>query len=139
LLACFKKVWTSEHTESFGPHLLHDDIKTYKPLTMLAQISPVFRFWHGLEHVAKAYGGKAVSLNLFDIVHNFANNVAYKSRQSSHLEKALWQEFIARYMEHPSVEQHMLGQLQPQTIPIEDLRPAQSPEREISELIEAGV
>lgn len=110
----------SEHTEFFGPHLLHEDIRAHYPLHILAKVSPVFGWWHGLEHVAKQAEKDVVSLNIADILASRAK--PYEQRSTGHVHQSLWHEFIDRYLDHPSVEQRIIGHLEPQTIPIEDLK-----------------
>jgi hypothetical protein len=52
----------------------------------------------------------------------------------------LWHEFVNRYLAHPSVEQHFMQQLEPQTIPVNDLKTNQeSPEKEIAKMVEVGI
>jgi hypothetical protein len=125
----------AEHTEYFGPHLLHEDIKAHYPLKSLSKISPVFNWWEGLEHVIKQTEDGLVSLNLADVLAGHPHN--YKKRSIAHAQASLWHEFIDRYLDHPAVEQHFMQQLEPQTIAAEDLNPrTSSEEREIAQLME---
>lgn len=110
----------SEHTEFFGPHLLHEDIKVHHPLHTLAKVSPVFAWWQGLEYVAKKAEKGVVSLNLADVLAS--RSKPYDQRNANYANESLWHEFIVRYLQHPAVEQRIMGQLEPQTIPIEDLK-----------------
>jgi hypothetical protein len=126
----------TEHTEFFGPHILHEDIKAHNGLKALSKVSPVFGWWEELECAIKKAEDGFVSLNLADVI---AGGKSYGQRSVTHARESLWHEFIDRYLEHPSVEQHFIGQLEPQTVPIEDLQPAQDPEQEIRQMMEIGV
>lgn len=127
----------AEHTEFFGPHLLYEDIKSHHVIKSLAKVFPVFSWWEDLDHVFKKAEDGLVSLNLADVIEN--NSKTYEQRSLHHARSSLWQEFIDRYLKHPSVEQHFMQQLEPQTVPIESLEPNRPAEQEIKELIEAGV
>jgi hypothetical protein len=128
----------AEHTEFFGPHLLHDDIKAHEPLKILAKISPAFRWWHDLEYVAKKTGEGIVSFNLADVVSNQKNQ--YEHRNLNNFRKSLWHEFVNRYLAHPTVEQHFMQQLEPQPIPAIDMQPNnENAEKDIAKMIEVGI
>jgi hypothetical protein len=127
----------AEHTEFFGPHLLHEDILAHHVVSSLAKISPVFKWWEDLEHAVKKTQEGLVSLNLADVIAG--QGQTYEQRSLKHARASLWHEFIDKYLEHPSVEQHFMQQLEPQPVPIENVQPAQPSEQEIRQLIEAGV
>jgi hypothetical protein len=128
----------SEHTEFFGPHLLHEDIKSHNSVNILAKISPVFEWWQGLEYAAKKTEEGVVSFNLSDIIANKTTD--FGQRNLSNFRNSLWHEFVSRYLNHPSVEQHFMQKLEPQTVPVIDLRPSEkNPEKEIARIMEAGV
>jgi hypothetical protein len=134
----YGKRLTSEHTEFFGPHLLHDDIKAHNPLTTLAIISPVFNWWQELEFVAKKTEAGIVSFNLTDVISSAGKD--FEQRSLEHVRGSLWREFIDRYFAHPSVEQHFMQKLEPQTVPVIDYSPTpQSTEKEIAKLMEVGI
>jgi hypothetical protein len=134
----YGKRTANEHTEFFGPHLLHEDIKAHNPLTTLAIISPVFNWWQELEYVAKKTEAGIVSFNLMDVINNVGRE--FEQRSSEHFRQSLWSEFIGRYFEHPSVEQHFMQQLEPQTVPVIDFRPtSRNTEQDIANLIEVGI
>jgi hypothetical protein len=127
----------AEHTEFFGPHLLHDDIKAHDVLESLTKIFPTLSWWRGLEHVAYKSGQGFVSMNLLDVAESQGMN--FKERSLNHYRKSLWHEFVSRYFAHPSVEQHFMQQLEPQAIPVADIPSISNPEQEIKELMELGV
>jgi hypothetical protein len=134
----YGKRTASEHTEFFGPHLLHEDIKAHNSLSTLAVISPVFNWWQELEYVAKKTEAGIVSFNLMDVIANADKE--FEHRTLAHMRGSLWHEFIDRYFAHPSVEQHFMQQLEPQAIPVIDYRPSpQNTENEIANLIEVGI
>jgi hypothetical protein len=128
---------SSEHTEFFGPHMLHEDIKVHNPLKLLSKISPVFNWWQDLEYVAAKSAEGLVSLNLHDIVNSVGKNFDQRSLQ--HSRQSLWHEFLNRYFAYPSVEQHFMQKLETQTVPVLDLQPTSSPDHDIRQMIEAGV
>jgi hypothetical protein len=128
---------TKEHTEFFGPHLLHEDIKAHEPLKILGKISPVFNWWQGHEYVAASTKQGFVSLNLHDVAGSIGKT--FDQRSQKHYRQSLWHEFLNRYLNHPSVEQHFMRQLEPQTVPVEDMQPSESPEYSIRQMIEAGI
>jgi hypothetical protein len=128
----------SEHTEFFGPHLLHEDIKTHNSVKALAQVSPIFKWWQDLEYAAKKTEQGIVSLNLLDVISNRAKT--YEQRSLDYVRVSLWHEFVNRYLAHPSVEQHFMQQLEPQTVPVIDLRPSEeAPEKDIARMVEVGI
>jgi hypothetical protein len=128
---------SNEHTEFFGPHMLHEDIKAHNPLKLLSKISPVFNWWQDLEYVAAKSAEGLVSLNLYDIADSVGRN--FEQRSLQHSRQSLWHEFLNRYFAHPSVEQHFMQKLETQTVPVLDLQPNSSPEHNIRQMIEAGV
>jgi hypothetical protein len=128
----------AEHTEFFGPHILHEDIKAHEILKMLGKVSPAFNWWQDLEYAAKKTGEGIVSFNLFDVISNLSND--YSQRNLDNFRYSLWHEFVNRYLAHPSVEQHFMQQLEPQTIPVNDLKAnRESPEKEIARMVEVGI
>jgi len=127
----------SEHTEFFGPHLLHEDIKAHNVLHSLSKALPVLNWWQGFEHVAKQTEQGIVSLSLRDVLAS--KNMPYKERSLEHSRKSLWHEFINRYFAHPSVEQHFMQQLEPQTVPVVEIPQITNPEEEIKQMFEVGV
>jgi hypothetical protein len=126
-----------EHTEFFGPHLLHEDIKSHNSIKVLSKISPIFKWWEDLEYVAKKTEQGIVSFNLSDVVKS--QGLDYKQRILDHFRVSLWHEFVNRYFVHPSVEQHFMQQLEPQTVPIADIPVQLNPENEIRQMMEVGV
>jgi hypothetical protein len=127
----------SEHTEYFGPHLLFEDIKNHHPYKSLAKISPIFKWWDGLEYAIKRTEEGLVSLNLADVLDGHPDT--YKHKSNHNAQDSLWAEFIGRYFEHPSVEQHFMSQLslEPQTVSLEDYQPSRAEEEEIRRLMES--
>jgi hypothetical protein len=132
----YGKRTAAEHTEYFGPHLLHEDIKAHHPIKLLAKVSPVFKWWDGLEYAIKQADDGLVSLNLADVLAGHPHN--YKRRSVTNAQGSLWHEFIDRYLDHPSVEQHFMGQLElePQTVSLADYLPTKAEEDEIRQLME---
>jgi hypothetical protein len=127
----------SEHTEFFGPHLLHEDIKAHEIIKSLSSVLPGLSWWQDLEYASVKTEQGVVSLNLLDIVDG--QDLPYAQRSLGHGRSSLWHEFISRYLAHPSVEQHFMQQLEPQTVPITDIPAMPTPENDIRQMIEAGV
>jgi hypothetical protein len=127
----------SEHTEFFGPHILHEDIKAHETVKSLVEIFPALSWWQDLEHVAYKAEQGIVSLNLLDVISSKTKD--FNNRELSNYKKSLWHEFISRYFAHPSVEQHFMNQLEPQTVPVSEFPQANNPEQEISRMMEIGV
>jgi hypothetical protein len=126
----------SEHTEFFGPHILHEDIKAHEVLKSLAAILPALEWWQELEFVAQKTEESIVSLNLLDMLESQGKE--FKERSLSHFRKSLWHEFINRYFAHPSVEQHFMQQLEPQSVPVIEMSSKKNPELEIRQMMELG-
>jgi hypothetical protein len=63
----------------------------------------------------------------------------FERRSLDNFRKSLWHEFVNSYFEHPSVEQHFMQQLEPQTVPIMDMPRVIDPEQEIKQMIEVGI
>jgi hypothetical protein len=128
---------SAEHTEFFGPHILHEDILTHNVMRSLSKIFPVLNWWQGFEHVAKKTEQGVVSLNLHDVIDSQGKD--YREHSLVHFRKSLWHEFIDRYFAHPSVEQHFMQQLEPQPVPVVEIPESDNPEHEIRQMMELGV
>jgi hypothetical protein len=128
---------SSEHTEFFGPHVLHDDIKVHEITKTMAKAFPDLKWWQDLEFTAHKTEQGIVSFNLMDILSSRGNE--FKDRSLSHYRKSLWHEFVGRYFAHPTVEQHFMQKLEPQTVPVVDTPQSSNPEFEIRQMMELGV
>ena len=123
----------NQHTEFFGPHLLHEDLSLVKSLS---KVSPVFGWWQDLEHVAKRTKNGLVSLNLTDVLDN--NCKPFAKRNVSNVNHAIWHKLVNNYLEHPSVEQYIMSQIEPRGGTLEKLSRAQVQENEIKQFVGVG-
>jgi hypothetical protein len=91
-----------------------------------------------MEHAAVKTEQGIVSFNLSDVMASRGKN--FEQRSLSYFRDSVWHEFINRYLAHPSVEQHFMQQLEPQTVPVMDLEPnAEAQEKEIARMVGIGV
>ncbi len=102
---------SGKHPQQFQPHLQAEDLSYLKAESMLYQIEPALHFWHDLEYVGVMQLSGPISFNVVDNALNLVNNLPYKSRVSTHLSVALWSELYGRYLAQPSIEEHLLNQL----------------------------
>jgi hypothetical protein len=57
---------------------------------------------------------RPVSFNVIDAALNYCNQLPFEKRLSHYFQRSLWHELLLRYLRHESVEQSVIGQLQPE-------------------------
>jgi hypothetical protein len=121
-----------DHTEFFGPHLLHEDIKLVQSLV---QVSPVFKWWEGLEHVLAQTKDGLVSFNLADLLQS-QHATEFKNQKTENAHGAVWHEIVNRYMSYPAVEAWIMRKFSGEPVLVEDLPNAQPTPQDIKQLME---
>jgi hypothetical protein len=97
----------------FEPHVQADDITWHPVEQALSAIEPSMAFWHNSAHLGLLHGRHAVSCNVVDVALNYVNQVPFEHRISQYFKYSLWHELLLRYLQHTSVEQSVLHDLQP--------------------------
>lgn len=97
----------------FEPHVQADDIVWHPVEQALSAIEPSMAFWHDTAHLGMLHGRHAVSCNIVDVALNYVNRVPFEHRISQYFRSSLWHELLLRYLQHGSVEQSVLQDLQP--------------------------
>jgi hypothetical protein len=80
----------------------------------LLHIEPRLTFWQGSAHLGLLKRHQSVSLNIVDAALNVCNNLPFEKRITQSFQRSLWHELILKYLNHDTVEQTVLAQLQPQ-------------------------
>ncbi len=97
----------------FEPHVQLEDMAWHQIEQTLSAIEPNMSFWHDSAHLGVLHKHKAVSMNIIDVALNYCNKLSFESRVSQHFQQSLWHELLLRYLQHKSVEQSVLRELQP--------------------------
>jgi hypothetical protein len=100
--------------EVFEPHLQLEDMVWHPIEQTLSTIEPTFRFWQDSAHLGLLHERGPVSLNVIDAALNYCNQVPFESRVAHYFQHSLWHELLMRYLKRETVEQAVLGELQPQ-------------------------
>lgn len=100
--------------ELFEPHLTRDDFTWQNVEKSLATIDPSLEFWRNTAHLGLLQKGETVSLNLLDNALSACNQLPYARRLGHNLREALSSELSLRYLKPATVEQAVLGEVQPQ-------------------------
>jgi hypothetical protein len=98
----------------FEPHLQLEDMVWHPIEQTLSTIEPTFSFWHGSAHLGVAHDHGPVSLNVVDAALNYCNRMPFERRIAQYFQHSLWHELLLRYLQPKTVEQAVLGELQPQ-------------------------
>lgn len=95
-------------------HVDLSEITGWKPVeAMLSEIAPELSFWQESAHLARLDNYKPVSLNVIDNSLNLCNNRSFSDRVYHHSQRALWQEFILRYLRPDLLYEAINRELQP--------------------------
>jgi hypothetical protein len=100
--------------ELFEPHIHADDMSWQAVEDALLHIEPRLTFWQGSAHLGLLKRHQSVSLNIVDAALNVCNNLPFEKRITQSFQRSLWHELILKYLNHDTVEQTVLAQLQPQ-------------------------
>ncbi len=97
----------------FEPYMQIEDMAWHAVEKSLARIEPSFGFWQDSGHLGLLHGQQPVSLNLVDAALNYCNQLPFERRLVHYFQRSLWHELLLRYLQHDSVEQSVLSELQP--------------------------
>jgi hypothetical protein len=98
----------------FEPHIQLEDMAWQPIERMLSHIEPSMAFWHDSSHLGLMQDRQPVSLNIVDAALNLCNHVPFENRIANYFRHSLWHELLLNYLNHDTVEQTVLAQLQPQ-------------------------
>lgn len=99
---------------AFEPHLQLEDMVWHPIEGTLSRIEPSLAFWHHSSHLGVLDAHGPVSLNIADAALNACNQLPYEQRITHYFQRSLWHELLLRYLQHDTVEQSVIGALQPQ-------------------------
>ncbi len=100
--------------ELFEPHIHEDDMAWHSIEHDLSKLLPRLRFWNGSSHLAIMDKHAPVSFNILDTALSVCNHLPFEKRISRAFQRSLWNELLLKYLNHDTVEQTVLTQLQPQ-------------------------
>ena len=103
-----------EDEQVFEHHLQLDDMAWHPIEKTLSSIEPSFEFWHNSAHLGVLHNEKPVSFNIVDAALNYCNRLSFDNRLVGYFQTALWHELLLRYLQHDSVEQTVINELQPE-------------------------
>lgn len=107
----FGKLEDEYHPEAFEPHVHPEDLHWRRAEEVLYDIAPELGFWKDLDYVGLMYGGRPLTLNLFDVAASYSNDSPYEKRAIYHFRESLWNEIFMRYMGQKTLERQILEQL----------------------------
>lgn len=91
-----------------------EEIISWQPIeAMLSKIEPKLDFWHDTAHLARHDGQSSVSFNILDVAMNLCNKRLFNQHLHYHQQRALWQEFILRYIRPELLKEAIDQELQP--------------------------
>lgn len=97
----------------FEPYIQAEDM-VWQPIEKtLREIEPSFEFWQHSGHLALLQDRQPVSLNVVDAALNCCNKLPFEQRLVHYFRNSLWHELLLRYLQHDTVEQTVLNELQP--------------------------
>lgn len=97
----------------FEPYVQFEDMVWHPVEQTLSAIEPSMAFWHQTAHLGVLSNYRAVSMNIVDVALNYCNNLPFEKRVTGNYQKSLWHELLHNYLQHKSVEQSVLSELQP--------------------------
>lgn len=96
----------------FEPHVQSDDLTWVAPEETMAGISETLEFWQDTQFCGLTGStGVVVSLNLFDVVINYANKLPFEQRSVQHVVQNVWHELTSRYLQQHAIESAIADQL----------------------------
>ena len=98
----------------FEPHIRSEDMSWQAAEENLCRIEPGLNFWVGNANLGLVYDHQLVSLNILDNALNLCNQLSFEQRVTDACQHSLWHELLLKYLNHDTVEQTVLAQLQPQ-------------------------
>jgi hypothetical protein len=100
--------------ELFEPHIRADDMAWQAVEQTLVHIEPRLEFWLDSAHLGLMHEHRFVSMNLLDMALNLCNRLPFERRITQACQRSLWHELLLKYLNHDTVEETVLAQLQPQ-------------------------
>ncbi len=104
--------------EIFGPHVRQEDMSWRAIEHDLINIEPSLEFWLDSSHLGLMHKHQPVSLNLVDAALNVCNNLPFEKRLTQAFKRSLWHELLLEYLNHDTVEQTVLRQLEPKLLAV---------------------
>lgn len=96
----------------FEPHLQPEDLKWDQPEKVLTELDGTLEFWQDSQSCAlTGDDGSVVSLNLFDAVLNYCNNLPFSARLSQYIRSSVWHDLTSGYLNQQPVESAINKQL----------------------------
>jgi hypothetical protein len=102
------------HSDVAEPHLQLEDIAWHPVGESLGAIEPALDFWRHSAHLGMMHDSGPVSMNVVDAALNVCNNLPFERRLSRYFKRSLQHELLLRYLQPDTVEQAVIGQVQPQ-------------------------
>ncbi|HET7060006.1 MAG TPA: hypothetical protein VFH99_01660 [Candidatus Saccharimonadales bacterium] len=96
------------------PHLQLEDIAWHPIEESLSAIEPALAFWKQSAHLGLLHDNRPVSINIIDAALSACNKLPFEKRLSDYFQHSLRQELMLRYLKPDTVEQAVIGQVQPQ-------------------------
>ncbi|MCW1907802.1 MAG: hypothetical protein KIH63_000485 [Candidatus Saccharibacteria bacterium] len=106
--------------EAFQPHVSDEDVAWTAAEDALYRLEPALKFWQGLEYVGLD-ADRPVSFNLLDNTVSLVNGVEFGQQATSHMQAALGNELLSRYLSHKQLSDHVIQQLEPAGSDLADL------------------
>lgn len=101
------------HEAVFEPHIRQEDLSWQSVEAALCRIEPRLNFWRDTAHLGRLHKRQLVSLNILDSALNLCNHLPFEQRVVQACQGSLWHELLLKYLNHDTVEQTVLSQLQP--------------------------
>jgi hypothetical protein len=99
--------------ELFEPHIRLEDMVWHPIEHTLGAIEPSLGFWKDTAHLGILHQRQPVSFNIVDVALNYCNKLPYERRVAHYFRQSLWHELLLQYLPHETVEQSVMGVLQP--------------------------
>jgi hypothetical protein len=106
--------------EAFQPHVSDEDVAWTPAEDALYRLEPALKFWQGLEYVGLA-AEHPISCNLLDNTVSLVNGLEYGHQATTHMQAALGNELLSRYLSHKQLSDHVIQQLEPAGSDLGDL------------------
>lgn len=98
----------------FEPYVQLEDMVWHPVEKALAQIEPSLAFWQDSAHLGLLHDRQTVSFNIVDAALNFCNQLPFEKRIVHYFQRSLWHELLVRYLQHETVNQSIMAELQPE-------------------------
>lgn len=112
----YARLTNRELKEVAEPHLQLEDIAWHPIEESLSAIEPGMKFWQNSGHLGLVNRHGPVSMNVVDAALGACNHIPFEHRISSYFQRSLQHELMLRYLQPGTVEQAVIGELQPQLV-----------------------